>query len=97
MSPTEVLFAITGVLIARLLYLSLGLNKMNKPEITQMAEFILEIESLAKSTNYAEDRSIYEKILSQSAGILAKLVKDQPVGDDISSMEELFGNTRLKD
>lgn len=70
---------------------------MNEPETTAMAEFILEIESLAENTNYAEDRPLYERLLSQSAGILAKLVKGQPIGDDISSMEKLFGNTWLKD
>lgn len=70
---------------------------MNESEISLMAEFVLEIESLAKNTNYAEDRPIYERFLSQAAGILAKVVKDQPIGDDISSMERLFGNTWLKD
>lgn len=70
---------------------------MNEPEITTMAEFILEIESLAENTHYAEDRPLYERILSQSAGVLAKLVKGQPIGDDISSMERLLGNAWLKD
>jgi len=70
---------------------------MNESEINIMAEFILEIESLSKKTNQAEDLPIYEKFLSLSAGLLAKLVKDQPIGDDISSMEKLFGNTWLKD
>lgn len=70
---------------------------MNEPEITLMAEFILEIESLARITSYAEDRLIYERFLSYSAIILSKLVKEQPIGDDISTMEKLFGNTWLKD
>ncbi len=62
-----------------------------------MAEFILEIESLARKTNYAEDIPIYERFLSYSAIIISKLVKAQPIGDDISTMEKLFGNSWLKD
>ena len=75
----------------------LGLDVMNESETSQMADFVLEIEFLAKNTKYAEDRPIYERLLSQSAIISAKLVKDQPIGDDISSVEKLFGNTWLKD
>jgi hypothetical protein len=70
---------------------------MNEPEISLMAEFILEIESLARNTNYAEDRPIYERFLSYSAIIISKLVKDKPIGDDISTMEKLFGNSWLKE
>ncbi len=76
---------------------ALGLNMMNESEISQMAEFILVLESLARNTNYAEDRPIHERLLSYSAIILSKLVKEQPIGDDISAMEKLFGNSWFKD
>jgi len=77
--------------------LPLGRENMNKTEITTMSEFILEIESLAQKTTYAEDRPIYEKLLAQSAKLIAKLINKQPIGDDIASMERLFGNTWFKD
>ena len=70
---------------------------MTETEIYLMAEFILEIESLSKDTHYAEDRILYERFLSYAALIISKLVKEQPIRDDISTMEKLFGNTWLKD
>jgi hypothetical protein len=69
---------------------------MNESEISALSSFILVIENLAKDTHEAEDRSIYEKYLSRSSIIFAKLIQNQPIGDDVSTMEKLFGNTWLK-
>lgn len=62
-----------------------------------LAEFISVVQGLAKETNEAEDRRIYNSYLSNISVILSKVIKDQPVGNDIISMERLFGNTWLKD
>lgn len=35
--------------------------------------------------------------LARVAIVLAKVIGDEPIGDDIASMEKLFGNTWLKD
>ncbi len=70
---------------------------MNESEISLMAEFILEIESLAGNTSYAGDRPVYERLLSHSAIIISKLIKEKPIGDDISTMEKLLGNSCLMD
>ncbi len=56
---------------------------MNENQIFALSELILVIQELSTKTQYAKDRSIYEKYLCQIAIILAKVVKDKPSGDDI--------------
>lgn len=71
---------------------------MNKDaQISALADFIAEVERLNAATNQAEDRQIYHMYLAKVAIILAKVIRDEPIGDDIASMERLFGNTWLKD
>ena len=70
---------------------------MKENQIQALAEFISVVHDLANETHEAEDRRIYDLYLSNVSVILAKVIKDQPIGNDISSMERLFGNTWLKD
>jgi len=71
---------------------------MNKDaQISALADFISEVGRLNAATRQAEDRQIYGMYLARVAIILAKVIRDEPIGDDISSMEKLFGNTWLKD
>ena len=66
-------------------------------QITALADFISEVENLNNQTHMAEDRAIYAMYLSKVAIVLSKVINDEPVGNEISSMERLFGNTWLKD
>ena len=66
-------------------------------QITALADFIAEVERLNAETHEAEDRQIYAMYLSNVAILLSKVIRDEPIGDDVSSMERLFGNTWLKD
>jgi len=71
---------------------------MNKDaQITALADFIAEVQRLNAETHEAEDRSIYAMYLSNVAIVLSKVIREEPIGDDVSSMEKLFGNTWLKD
>ena len=71
---------------------------MNKDTLTTaMANFILELKNHADSTHEAEDRPLHGKFLAQAAIIMAKLVQDKPIGDDIDTVERLFGHTWFKD
>ena len=70
---------------------------MNKPGLLLLADFILEVHTLANESNEAEDRQIYEMFLSRASIITAKLIKECPINDDVSSMERPFGKTWLKD
>jgi hypothetical protein len=71
---------------------------MNKEaQISALSRFILEVKRLQDETHYAEDRRIYEMYLAQAAIILAKVADNRGVGDEISTMERLFGNTWIKD
>jgi len=70
---------------------------MEDNQISALSELILVIQGLSAETQEAEDRSIYVKYLSQVAIILAKVVQGRPIGEDVVTMERLFGNTWLKD
>ncbi len=75
-----------------------GSQNMNKDaQISALADFIAEVERLNAATRQAEDRQIYDMYLSRVAIIIAKVIRDESIGDDIASMERLFGNTWLKD
>lgn len=80
------------------LILIVGSENMNKDALTTaLARFISEMEQQAGSTNEAEDRPLYEKFLDKAAIIVAKVEQDKPVGDDVATMERLFGHTWFKD
>lgn len=66
-------------------------------QITALADFVAEVERLNGETHEAEDRKIYSMYLSMTAIVLAKVIREEPVGDDVASMDRLFGNTWLKD
>ena len=71
---------------------------MNKYALTTaISRFILELERLAKATHKAEDRLLYETFLARASVIIAKVVQDQPIGDDIVSMDRMYGNTWFRD
>jgi hypothetical protein len=71
---------------------------MNKDSLaTSLAHLILKLEQLAESTREAGDRHLYGKFLAATAIIIAKVLEAQPIGNDIDSMERLFGNTWFKD
>lgn len=70
---------------------------MKDAQITSLAEFILVLNQLFTETHEADDRPLYESYLSHAGIILSKVIQDQPIGDDIDTMEHLFGNTWLKD
>lgn len=71
---------------------------MNKDaQISALADFIAEVDRLNTETHQAEDRQIYGMYLARVAIVLAKVIRDEPIGDDVASMERLFGNTWLKD
>ncbi len=75
-----------------------GSQKMNRDaQITALADFIAEVERLNVETHEAEDRQIYAMYLSNVAIVLSKVIREEPIGDDVASMEKLFGNTWLKD
>lgn len=75
-----------------------GSQKMNRDsQITALADFIAEVVRLNAETHEAEDRQIYAMYLSNVAIVLSKVIRDEPIGDDVSSMEKLFGKTWLKD
>jgi hypothetical protein len=70
---------------------------MKDNQLSAISDFILEVDVLSKETHEAEDRSIYGRYLSQAAIILAKVVQGRSIGDDVATMERLFGDTWLKD
>ena len=71
---------------------------MNKNAITTaLARFISELARQASSTHEAEDRPLYDKFLAKAAIIMAKVERNQPIGEDISTTERLFGHTWFKD
>lgn len=72
-------------------------HELKDAQITALAEFVIIVHDLAKETHEAEDRRIYDLYLSNVSVILAKVIQDIPIGNDISSMERLFGNTWLKE
>jgi hypothetical protein len=65
--------------------------------ITALSRFLTETKNLSDETHEAEDRRIYERYLANAGVILAKVAQNQGVGDDIDTMERLFGNAWLKD
>lgn len=71
---------------------------MNKDSLlSALSRFIIEAKRLLDETHQAEDRQIYESYLAHAGVILAKIAQDRGVGNDIDTMEHLFGNTWLKD
>lgn len=71
---------------------------MNKDSLSSaLSRFVSETKHLMDATHEAEDRRIYEMYLAYAGVILAKVIQEQGVGNEISSMERLFGNTWLKD
>ena len=64
---------------------------------TALARFISEMEQQAGSTHEAKDRPLYDKFLAKAAIIVAKVEQDEPIGDDVATMERLFGHTWLSD
>ncbi len=84
--------------VRRPVTLDVGSKEMNRDaQIAALSRFILEIKRLQDETHYAEDRPIYGMYLAQAAIILAKVAENRGVGDDVSTMERLFGNTWIKD
>lgn len=69
----------------------------NDSQISALADFIAEAGHLNAMTRRAEDRQIYDKYLSRVTIIPARVIRDETIGDNIASMERLFGNTWLKD
>ena len=65
-------------------------------QISALSRFILIVKRLLNETHEENDRSIYEMYLAKARIILGKVEQSQGIGDDISSMEHLFGNTWLK-
>jgi hypothetical protein len=71
---------------------------MNRDSLTTaLVRLISEMEQQAGSTHEAEDRPLYDKFLAKAAIIVAKVVQDQPIGDEVATMERLFGHTWFKD
>jgi hypothetical protein len=71
---------------------------MNKDALTTaLARFISEMEQQAGSAHEAEDRPLYDKFLAKTAIIVAKVEQEKPIGDDLATMERLFGHTWFKD
>lgn len=70
---------------------------MKDAQVLSLAEFILTVKQLSTETHEADDRPLYELYLSHAGVILAKVIQEQMIGDDIDTMEHLFGNTWLKD
>jgi hypothetical protein len=71
---------------------------MNKDSLTTaLARFVTEAKHLLEETHEAEDRHIYEMYLAHAGVILDRIVQDQAIGNDIDTMERLFGHTWLKD
>ncbi len=70
---------------------------MKDAQIMALAEFIIILEQLSVETHEADDRPLYESYLSHAGVILAKVIQDQMIGDDIETLERLLGNTWLKD
>jgi len=64
---------------------------------TALARFISEMDRQAGSTHEAEDRPLYDKFLAKAGTIMAKVVQDQPISDDMATIERLFGHTWFKD
>lgn len=62
-----------------------------------LADFILEVHGLSMETHEASDRSLYPKYLTNAGIILAKVIRDREVVDEIETMERLFGQTWLND
>ena len=64
---------------------------MNKDSLTTaLARFILKLEQHARSTHAAEDRPLYGKFLARAAIIMAKILEDKPIADDIDSLRSGF-------
>jgi|GEM_PF-2787009 len=71
---------------------------MNKDALTTaLARFISEMERKVGSTHEAEDRPLYDKFMAKAAIIMAKVEQDQPIGEDVATIERLFGHTWFKD
>ena len=74
-----------------------GHNAMKDAQITSLAEFISVLNQLFAETHEADDRPLYESYLSHAGVILAKVIQNKAIGNDVDTMEHLFGNTWLKD
>lgn len=71
---------------------------MNKDSLlSALSRFIIEAKRLLEETHRAEDRHVYELYLLHAGVILAKITQDRTIGDDVATMERLFGNTWLQD
>lgn len=71
---------------------------MNKDSLSiALARFITETTRLAEETHDAEDRHIYEMYLAHAGIMLARVIQDQVLVNDVETMERLFGHTWLKD
>jgi hypothetical protein len=62
-----------------------------------LVRFISEIEQQADCTCEAEDRPLYDKFLAKTAIIIAKVEQDKRIGNDVDTMERLFGHTWFRD
>ncbi len=66
----------------------------------RLAANVLKLEDCAHRTHRAEDRSLYEKYLSDAAGMLATSVAARPIAalrERAKSHERLWGHTWLQD
>lgn len=72
-------------------------HELKDAQINALAEFVSVVHDLGSESHEAEDRRIYNLYLSSVSVILAKVIQDRPIGNDISSMERLFGNTWLNE
>jgi hypothetical protein len=74
-----------------------GMN-MNKDSLsTALSRFVSVVKCLLEECYDADDRRIFEMYLDRVGVILTKVNQDQNFGNDVYSMERLFGNTWLKD
>ncbi len=66
----------------------------------RLAAYVLKLEDCARRTHRAEDRTLYEKYLSDAAGMLAMSVAARPIAalrERAQSHERLWGHTWLQD
>jgi len=71
---------------------------MNKDSVTSaLSRFILTAHRLSEKSHQNQDRHLYERLIARAGIILAKIVHDDGVRDDIQLVEHFFGNTWLKD
>jgi hypothetical protein len=68
----------------------------NDAQVSALAEFVSVIHDLAEETHEEESRKIYDLFLSNASVISEKVIQDNPIGNDILSMNRLFGKTWLK-